>query len=160
MPKIEIAGKTPINKYIYHSGKLSAWLSWLSILVQFSGFDLRMVRLPIFITNTSLALAIAGLALSLAAMVNLGRSMRFGLPTEKTEFKTGGLYCVSRNPMYVGFDILSLSGMIFTANIFVAMLGLYGMYTFHIIILAEEKFLEGRFGQKYIDYRRKVRRYI
>lgn len=160
MPKIEIAGKTPINKYVYFTGKLSAYISWISIPLQVIGFNLRMIDLPRPLLKGAFITAVIGLAIGLIAMTNLGSSLRFGLPTGKTAFKTGGLYSISRNPIYVGFNLISLAAMVYTANIFVILLGIYGIYTHHLITLAEEKFLLGRFGQKYRDYLKRVRRYL
>jgi protein-S-isoprenylcysteine O-methyltransferase Ste14 len=160
MAKIEIAGKTPINKYIYFSGKFSAYLSWFSILVQFLGYNLRMIRLPELVLNASLIAAAIGFLIGIIAMFNLGNSMRFGLPSGKTEFKTGGLYSLSRNPIYVGFDLISLASMVYTSNIIIVLLGLYGIYTHYLITLAEEKFLAGRFGSQYQDYCKRVGRYL
>lgn len=160
MRNIEIAGKTPINKYVYFTGKLAAYLSWIAIPVQFLGLDLRMVQVPQIILNASLIAAVIGLAVGLIAMINLGSSLRFGLPTGETLFKTGGLYSISRNPIYVGFNLISLAAMVYTSNIIVVLMGLYGIYTHHQIILAEEKFLDGRFGNEFLDYSKRVRRYI
>jgi protein-S-isoprenylcysteine O-methyltransferase Ste14 len=35
-----------------------------------------------------------------------------------------------------------------------------GIYVHHLIILSEERFLEGRFGGDWIAYKKKVRRYL
>jgi protein-S-isoprenylcysteine O-methyltransferase Ste14 len=160
MPKIEVVGKTPINKYIYFSGKFSAYLSWMAILLQFFGPNIRMMQLPPIVLNASLITAIAAFILGLIAMTNLGSALRFGLPSEKTKFKSDGLYAVSRNPIYVAFNIISLSAIVYTSNIYVAILAIYGIYTHHLVTLSEEKFLAGRFGQKYQDYKKRVRRYL
>jgi len=94
------------------------------------------------------------------SLFNLGKSTRVGLPTNNTELKTSGLYKISRNPMYFGFNLLTLSSMIYTANLMVIALGLYSMLVYHLIIKAEERFLENRFGDDFINYKTKTRRYI
>jgi protein-S-isoprenylcysteine O-methyltransferase Ste14 len=78
----------------------------------------------------------------------------------ETKLKTGGLYRFSRNPMYLGFLMLNLGGMIKVATPLAILLGLYCSLVYHLIIIREEKFLEERFGRDYLDYMRKVRRYF
>ena len=97
---------------------------------------------------------------TIISLINLGKSTRLGTPQESTEFKTNGLYKISRNPMYVGFNMLSLSAILFTHNFIVIFLGVYSIYVYHLIILGEEKFLESRFSEQYLEYKKNVRRYL
>jgi protein-S-isoprenylcysteine O-methyltransferase Ste14 len=83
-----------------------------------------------------------------------------GLPTEKTILKTNGIYRFSRNPMYFGFNLLTIASMLYWININVIILGIYSIIIYHLIILGEEKFLEERFGDEYFSYKKIVRRYI
>ena len=62
--------------------------------------------------------------------------------------------------MYVGFNLLSVSAVLYTHNLTVLVLGMYSIFTYHLIILAEERFLEKRFNDKYLEYKRKVHRYL
>jgi len=106
------------------------------------------------------AFVIAGLGLSVLSLINLGSSTRLGLPSEITTFKTNGLYKYSRNPMYVGFNFLTIASMLYVWHIIILFLGLYSIIIYHFIILGEERFMESRFGEEYINYKQKVRRYI
>ena len=62
--------------------------------------------------------------------------------------------------MYVGFDMLAISSILYHQNIVVAAAGLYSIVIYHLIILGEEKFLEQMSGQEYLEYKADVRRYI
>ena len=62
--------------------------------------------------------------------------------------------------MYVGFNLFSLSSILFVNNLLVLILGIYSIFAYHLIIIGEEVFLEGRFKEIYIEYKKKVRRYI
>ena len=62
--------------------------------------------------------------------------------------------------MYIGFNCLTLASMLYTLNITVILLGVYSMMIYHLIILGEEKFLEQRFGDNYMEYKKTIRRYI
>jgi protein-S-isoprenylcysteine O-methyltransferase Ste14 len=93
-------------------------------------------------------------------MINLGKSTRLGLPSEATEFKNHGIYTISRNPMYAGFNLFTIASISGCANGIVALMGIYSIFIYHLIIKSEERFLEQRFGQTYSDYKKRVRRYL
>jgi len=103
---------------------------------------------------------IIGLFFSIASLFKLGRSTRFGIPTTKTNLKTNGIYSFSRNPIYFGFNLITISSVIYIPNPLILTLGIYSMIIYHLIIIGEEKFLEKAFGEDYLNYKKKVRRYI
>ncbi len=94
------------------------------------------------------------------SLFNLGNSISFGVPEEKTTLKLKGLYQYSRNPMYVGFYLFTLASMLLTSNLYIFALGIYSLVVYHLIVLAEEAFLKNRFGKDYEEYCLRVRRYI
>lgn len=157
---MEILGKTPINDFLYVSGKLSSFAAYGALILQFFGFNFRIIDIPPAILFAALVLASLGFLLFIAASLNLGSSLRFGIPTEPTRFKTKGLYALSRNPMYLGFFLILFASIIYTANPLIAAMGVYGIYIHYLITLAEEKFLKERFGRQYLDYCKKTRRFI
>ena len=106
------------------------------------------------------ALPEPGSPIAIIGMLNLGSSLRFGLPEEKTGLRKTGLYRFSRNPIYAGFYLITISSMLYCANPLVIILGIYGIYVHHRVVLSEEGFLENRFGREYEEYREKVRRYL
>lgn len=157
---MNIIGKTPINPILFYTGKISGYCTWVILLLSVLDIPVVAVHSAPAFKYTSYALFLTGLLLTLLSMINLGRSTRLGLPQEDTVFKTNGVYGLSRNPMYLGFDLLTLSAILYTLNIGVISLGIYSIVIYHFIILGEEKFLEQRFGNVYIDYRQKIRRYL
>lgn len=75
--------------------------------------------------------------------------------------QTTGIYSVTRNPMYVGLSLLYLGIACIIGNwwnffLFPLLLLIVQEY----VIKREEKYLVRRFGEAYLDYRRKVRRWI
>lgn len=157
---MNLIGKSTINPFLFYSGKVSGYFTWVMMILSISG----IVSFPGFkilaLNYISYFLCGTGLLLSIISMVNLGKSTRLGLPEEITAFKTGGLYKISRNPMYLGFDILTLSSIIYFMNPVIIITGIYSIYVYHLIIKSEEKFLEQRFGADYLAYKRNVRRYL
>ena len=74
---------------------------------------------------------------------------------------TTGPYRFSRNPMYVGLTLLQL-GFALTFNSFWLVLTLVPtlLIMSRGVIDREEQFLATMFGQTYIDYRNRVRRWL
>lgn len=71
-----------------------------------------------------------------------------------------GLYRVSRNPMYISYFLYFLGCAILT-NSWILLLFLIAFQTSsHWIILSEERWCIENFGDEYIKYMNKVRRYI
>jgi len=78
-----------------------------------------------------------------------------------TSLQTTGIYNVTRNPMYVGLAIVYLGISCFIGNWWnVILFFLLLLIIQEYIIKHEEKYLERRFGQEYLDYKLKVRRWL
>jgi protein-S-isoprenylcysteine O-methyltransferase Ste14 len=74
---------------------------------------------------------------------------------------TDGLYRFTRNPMYLGLALLLTGWAIWLGNpINVAALSLFVLAMNELQIEPEETFLKKKFGQAYLDYQRRVRRWI
>jgi len=157
---MDYIGRTTIHPVLFYTGKISGYLTWAIMLLLFLNVD--VVSRFSFIVNDyiSFACLLVGLVLVFLSLRTLGRSTRLGLPLEDTALKTSGLYGVSRNPMYLGFNLLTIASMLYSLHILVAVLGAYSMVIYHMIILGEERFLENRFGSTYTKYKEDVRRYL
>lgn len=71
-----------------------------------------------------------------------------------------GLYRVSRNPMYVAYFISLLGCVLLTHSGILLALLIGFQISAHWIILSEERWCIKEFGEEYITYMKKVRRYI
>lgn len=80
---------------------------------------------------------------------------------DATTLVRAGFYRYSRNPMYLGM-FLVLSGVAFLMGSVGASLPVlaFAMIIRNNFVLGEERFLEASFGQQYIDYKSKVRRWF
>jgi protein-S-isoprenylcysteine O-methyltransferase Ste14 len=159
---MDLIGKTTINPVLFYTGKISGYIIWILLILQYTDnyfFILEGVR---YNSQIYLSFILTGLALVLItiSLFNLGKSTRLGLPNTDTKLKINGLYKISRNPMYLGFNLLTLSAMIYTLNLVIIIMGLYSILIYHWIIKAEERFLEQRFGDDFIKYKSITRRYI
>ena len=72
-----------------------------------------------------------------------------------------GIYRVSRNPMYLGMVLLLLAWAIYLASAW-SLLGVvaYVLYMNRFQIIPEERAMEKLFGQEYMVYKAKVRRWL
>jgi protein-S-isoprenylcysteine O-methyltransferase Ste14 len=82
-------------------------------------------------------------------------------PERASELVTKGMYRFSRNPMYVGLFFWLLGWGLYLGN-FVAFLVLpaFVYVLTEMQIKPEEVLLEKKFGQAYLDYMKRVRRWL
>ena len=74
---------------------------------------------------------------------------------------TSGIYKYSRNPMYLGFLIIVISSSIFYLNIYSILTPLFFyLWINRFQIKREEVFLTKKFGEDYLSYKKKTRRWI
>ena len=80
---------------------------------------------------------------------------------EATTLVKTGFYHYTRNPMYLGM-FLMLSGAAFLMGSLGPLLPtvMFIMIIRNNFVLGEERFLEASFGQQYLDYKSKVRRWL
>lgn len=78
-----------------------------------------------------------------------------------TAIVTAGPYRYTRNPIYLSFAVL-YTGIALLANAVWALLFLPGVLVAVTrgVIEREERYLEGKFGAEYTDYKARVRRWI
>lgn len=85
-----------------------------------------------------IAIGIMGVLSFALATITMQDSWRVGILEEKTVFVTNGIYKWSRNPAFVGFDLLYLSICLLYFNIPLLMVSLWAAIMLHLQILQEE----------------------
>jgi protein-S-isoprenylcysteine O-methyltransferase Ste14 len=157
---MDLIGKTTIHPFIFYTGKIAGYISWIIYLLSIIGVNIIDNVTSVYQLYASYIAGIIGLVLIVLSSIGLGKSIRLGLPKEDTVLKTTGIYQFSRNPMYLGFNLWTIASIIYTFNIYIILLGLYSIWVYHMIIRGEENFLEDRFGSAFIDYKKKARKYF
>jgi protein-S-isoprenylcysteine O-methyltransferase Ste14 len=109
-----------------------------------------------------LGIGIIGIILLVWAILTLRRNGTTVLPdVGATQLVTSGPYWRYRNPIYLADAMILLGAAELTKNIWlVAAAAVFAGLVTWLAILPEELHLERRFGQAYLDYKKKSRRWI
>ena len=77
------------------------------------------------------------------------------------DLATSGLYSASRNPLYIGMILLNIGIGCVVNSLWIFLLSAGLAFTLQKgVIEPEEAYLERKFGDKYLRYKAKVRRWI
>jgi protein-S-isoprenylcysteine O-methyltransferase Ste14 len=115
-------------------------------------------------TPLALAIALAGVAVAVAGVVAFRRrrtTVDPRTPERTSAIVEDGVYRISRNPMYVGMFAVLIGWAVILSNwAAVAILPAFVLYMNRFQIRPEERALSERFGDVYLDYTRRVRRWL
>jgi len=157
---IDMDGDAPINRTLFYSSKYLIVVLWIATVMDAWGVDLSFFRGPASLKWAALCVWASGFLLLFVGRFELGTSFRIGRPKESTRLQMGGLFRISRNPMYLGVYATLLASVLRTLNPVLLLLGAFIVAVHHRIILAEEAHLRSAFGEEYAAYCRQVRRYL
>ncbi|HVZ04505.1 isoprenylcysteine carboxylmethyltransferase family protein [Hyphomicrobium sp.] len=112
--------------------------------------------------GVGLGFGVAGIALIVWAIITLRKRGTTFLPDgTATSLVTSGPFARFRNPIYLGDALIVLSIAEITHSIwFVAAALLFGILVTALQIVPEERHLESQFGDAYLDYKSRTRRWI
>ncbi|WP_460322372.1 methyltransferase family protein [Paenibacillus sp. YSY-4.3] len=102
-----------------------------------------------------------GLVFFIMAMVHMRTSWRVGIDkATATELITSGIYRYSRNPAFVGFDLMFIGLFLTYMNYVTLFICLLNIVCLHLLIRQEERHLKSTFGDMYSNYAKHTPRYI
>ena len=111
-----------------------------------------------------LALAVAGLLISAAGFFAFRAARTTSNPMKpatSSALVVSGIYKITRNPMYLGFLLLVIAWALFLSNMLaLAFIPAFVIYMNRFQIRPEERALTKLFGQDFIDYKARVRRWF
>jgi protein-S-isoprenylcysteine O-methyltransferase Ste14 len=107
-------------------------------------------------------LTIAGIALSVGGFLTQKRAGTDPFPYHpSTRIVAHGPYRFSRNPIYFGFALLTLGLAILVNSAWMLLAVPIGLVLIdRLVITREERYLERKFGEEYLNYKRSVRHWI
>ncbi len=110
---------------------------------------------------TGIILGILGNIIFACAITTMKDSWRAGLAeNDRTEMITSGIYQISRNPAFLGFDCVYLGILFMFFNIPLLIITVLAILMLHIQILQEEHYLDKEYGIDYRFYKKQVYRYL
>ena len=134
--------------------KVAYWLYQISNIAIFVCMFLLKIKFE------SLWLFIIGLIIyGIGVILCILSIINFAFPSKKG-INFNGLYHFSRNPMYLAYFIYFIGCVLLTQSLVLLGFILVFQTTAHWIILSEERWCINKFGEEYVQYMKKVRRYI
>lgn len=120
------------------------------------------LELPGALRSLGLALGVVGIALSLWAIVTLGRHYDLVLEVHRDhELVRSGPYSLVRHPVYTGLALHFAGVCLATGNLLlIAGTVLVSFPAFYLRARAEERLLRDRFGAEYVAYARRVPMFV
>ncbi len=111
---------------------------------------LRSVPHALFVIPATILLAL-GLPMLLVAVTSATKAYN------RDELVTSGIFAVVRHPIYSAWIVLIIPGLVLLSRSWPVLLTPLVAYTvFKLSIHREDEYLQHRFGQAYLDYRRRV----
>lgn len=106
--------------------------------------------------------AVCGVMVFVFSVLTMRDSWRAGVSAqERTELVTGGIYQISRNPAFLGFDLIYIGILLMFFNPALLAASAFAIGMLHLqIVKVEEPFLVSAFGTPYREYQRQVNRYL
>lgn len=131
------------------------------VAVELVSIVLTKSYLPEVFIAAGCFLGVIGDIIFAMAVITMRDSWRAGLAQEdETKMITNGIYKFSRNPAFLGFDLVYLGILLMFFNWILFVFSMFAIIMLHIQILQEESYLLKVFGEEYAAYRSRVCRYL
>jgi protein-S-isoprenylcysteine O-methyltransferase Ste14 len=153
---LERPSAVPWPPLLWFGGMALAWLMQRLLPISWPGVDDTPARI------VGLTIGLSGLALLVWAVLTLRAANTTVLPDKGADvLVTTGPFWRFRNPIYLAHVMIMLGLAEATKNVwFVAFAGLHALLVTLLAIIPEERHLEARFGEAYLDYKSRSRRWL
>ena len=135
----------------------------LIVSIYFSSKKIDPINIPLQL-EISIFILSAGILIFINPVLQFIKSKTTVNPIQFEEVNkliTSGIFKYSRNPMYLGMLMIVLSASIFYLNIYSILTPLlFILWINKFQIKREEEFLIEKFGDEYLSYKKKTRRWI
>ena len=152
-------GKQGFIKFIEISLKMTTYLlPFVQIISIVFYSDIKYIALRI----VGVIITAFGVLVFIMAVAQMKENWRAGVQREdRTSLVTAGIYSVSRNPAFLGFDLMYIGILFSFFNWSLCVITALALVLFHLqIVNVEEDFLIETFGQEYLEYKKNVFRYL
>ncbi len=143
-------------------------LVYIAFLLTGQLLDRLSGRMPDFIPVSAWVMVAGGVALLAGFFFMIAGTSRFRKLGNNLEpwkhanqIVSSGIYRFTRNPMYLGMALACLAlALLFRSSWAVILLPVALLVIRTQVIAREERYLEAKFGDEYLDYKAKVRRWL
>jgi len=146
---------------LFHVELMMKIATYSVVAVEVISIILNISSLPKAVRIVGVILGVAGDIVFAIAVWTMRDSWRAGIAeNDKTEIVTSGIYRFSRNPAFLGFNLVYFGILLIFFNWVLFIFSAFAAIMLHLQILQEEKYLPSVFGEEYLTYKKKVCRYI
>lgn len=160
--KQQIIGRPPIPVLFFILAKVLVLVNLTFLLMR--GLNINVLRIfftSLFVDIVAVALLIIGTVILFLSTFKLKSDLVFGLSSSsKHKLQTNGIYSLSRHPFYLGFIFILFSSCLLIPHYLNILAFLGAWIIHHFIMIKEEEFLIRQYGDEYIQYTKRVKRYI
>ena len=152
-------GKEGFVKFIEVALKI---ITYLLPVIQIISIVFYSGTAHIVLQFTGVVITMFGVLAFIVSVTQMKENWRAGVQKEeKTNLVTTGIYSISRNPAFLGFDLMYIGILFSFFNWFLCFATGFAVVFFHLqIVNVEEDFLIEAFGNEYLQYKSKVCRYL
>ncbi len=152
-------GKTGSMKVIEITMKIA---TYFVLVVEVISIAMETSCLPDKLRAVGAVVAACGVMVFILAVFTMRDSWRAGVSkTDKTELVTSGIYQISRNPAFLGFDLVYTGILWMFFNWVLLVVSVFAVFMLHLqIVNVEEDYMSSSFGEPYLEYKKKVCRYL
>ena len=152
-------GKEGFVKFIEVALKI---ITYLLPVIQIISIVFCSGTAHIVLQFTGVVITMFGVLAFIVSVTQMKENWRAGVQKEeKTNLVTTGIYSISRNPAFLGFDLMYIGILFSFFNWFLCFATGFAVVFFHLqIVNVEEDFLIKAFGNEYLQYKSKVCRYL
>lgn len=149
------------EKKLYTVETLMAIATYLIVVVEVLSIVFNYNLMPSNGRINGIFIGLCGDCVFLFAIICMKDSWRAGIPEkDQTKLVTNGIYKVSRNPAFLGFDLVYIGILVAYFNPVNLICTLFAIIMLHLQMLQEEKYMEATFGEQYLEYKKQVFRYF
>lgn len=119
-----------------------------------------IINFPPYFKMIGISILLLSNIIFILSMVTMKENWRVGISYDSTTLVTNGIYKLSRNPAFLGFDLLYIGLSIIYPNPINILFSLILIILFDKQIKYEEQSLYDKYNEEYTTYCKKVKRYF
>ena len=162
MSRIGYCGLSSVVYKIRGEVRLFIFITAIPVIF-LTDFSLFVDPVYLIITVASIVVAVLGFVIRAYTIGTTpkGTSGRNTKEQVAESLNTSGIYSMVRHPLYLGNYLMWLGLLMFTFNLYyIIIISLFFWIYYERIMFAEERFLEGKYGDEYLNWSKQVPAFI